>query len=47
MDYAADFGKEPHEIFGGSRALWWYRWKVRRDVMIEVQRHLEKAANGK
>ena len=42
MDYAAEFGREPHEIFGGGRLLWWLRWKAKRDITIEVNKHLEK-----
>jgi hypothetical protein len=42
LDYAAVCGKEPHEVFGGSRALWWYRWKARRDIGIEVQKHFDR-----
>ncbi|MBK8419959.1 MAG: hypothetical protein IPL17_14235, partial [Anaerolineales bacterium] len=38
MDYAAEFGKEPHEIFGGGQLLWWLRWKARRDITIEVNK---------
>jgi hypothetical protein len=23
------------EIFGGSKLLWWYRWKLKRDLEIQ------------
>lgn len=42
LDYAATYAKEPHEVFGGSRVLWWHRWKARRDIGIEVQKHFER-----
>ena len=44
LDYAAMYGKEPHEVFGGSRVLWWLRWKARREISIEVQKHLDRKA---
>ena len=44
LDYAATYGKEPHEVFGGSRVLWWHRWKSRRDITIEVQKHFDRKA---
>jgi hypothetical protein len=41
MECAEQWGKPPHEVFGGSVVLWWHRWKTRRDLM------LLKDTNGK
>jgi hypothetical protein len=34
LEAAAEWGKAPHEIFGGSVYLWWCRWKLRRDFIL-------------
>jgi hypothetical protein len=42
MDCAAEWGKPPYEVFGGSKTLWWFRWKVRRELVMKANKEREK-----
>jgi len=43
LDCARDWGKPPYELFGGSKTLWWFRWKARSDMITKVNKPKEKA----
>jgi hypothetical protein len=36
LDFSKEWDLKPWEFFGGSKLLWWFRWKARRDEAIKA-----------